>query len=246
LIFKQVIMNQTIDTFFEGRIKIRQREKGYRFSIDPILIAHYSKIPKHSKILDIGTGSGIIPIILTYLHEDCRVFGIEIQKNLAEIANKNIEDNGVSEKIKILNMDLSDLSQNELQGPADIIITNPPYRKVTSGRINPECEKATARHEISLTLEQLLKKSSSLIKTGGLFHIIYPSQRLAELIYEMKTVNIEPKSMRLIHSFIDQPPRLVMVSGRKGAQSGLIVDPPLIIYKKEDEYSEEVGKIMRP
>jgi len=239
-------MNHTTDTLFEGKIRIRQREKGYRFSIDPILIAHYAKIPKRSRILDIGTGSGIIPLILAYLHDDCRISGIEIQKNLAEIANNNIEDNGVGERIKILNMNFSDLGQSDLQGPVDIIITNPPYRKIASGRTNPENEKAMARHEITITLDQLLKKSGSLIKTGGLFYIIYPSQRLAELIHEMKNVNIEPKSVRMVHSFIDQPAKLVMISGKKGAQSGITVEPPIIIYEKEKKYTEEVEKMMRP
>lgn len=239
-------MNHTTDSFFEGKIKIRQRENGYRFSIDPILIAHYAKIPKGSKIVDIGTGSGIIPLILGHLHEDCRVLGVEIQKNLAEMANRNIEDNGFKERIRILNMDFSELSQADINGPADIIISNPPYRKNDSGRKNPESEKAIARHEITLTIGQLLKKSGSILKTGGLFHIIFPSQRLAELIYEMKNVNIEPKTARMIHSFIDQPAKLVMISGKKGAQSGLIADPPLIIYERENKYTEEIESMMRP
>ncbi|WP_051284340.1 tRNA1(Val) (adenine(37)-N6)-methyltransferase [Desulforegula conservatrix] len=237
-------MNHTTDSFFEGKIKIRQRENGYRFSIDPILIAHYAKIPKGSKIVDIGTGSGVIPLILTHLHEDCRVLGIEIQKNMAEMASRNIRDNGFEERIRILNMDFSEMIQADINGPADIIISNPPYRKNDSGRKNPESEKAIARHEIKLTLGQLLKKSGSLLKTGGLFHIIFPSQRLAELIYEMKNVNIEPKSTRMIHSFRDQPAKLVMISGKKGAQSGLIVDPPMIIYERENKYTEEVEKMM--
>lgn len=238
-------MTHTTDTFFEGRIKIRQRENGYRFSIDPILLAHYAIIPKNAKILDIGTGSGIIPMILAYLHPECRIFGVEIQKNLAEIASLNIEENEFSNRVKIFNMDLSDLAQTDIQGPADIIISNPPYRKVSSGRINPECEKAIARHEISLSLEKLMKKAGSLIKTGGTFYIIYPSQRLAELIFEMKKVNIEPKSLRLIHSLKDQPAKLVMISGRKAGQPGLIIDAPLIIYEKENVYSKEIEKMMR-
>lgn len=239
-------MTHTTDTFFEGRIKITQRAKGYRFSIDPVLISHFAQMPERAKILDIGTGSGIIPLVLAYLHPECRVTGVEIQKNLAEIAASNIKENGLCDRVKIINMDLSNLTQQDIEGPADIIISNPPYRKISSGRINPECEKAVARHEVTLSLENLLKKASSLIKTGGMFYMIYPSQRLAEVICGMTEVNIEPKALRFVHSFPDQPAKLVMIAGRKAGQPGLTIDRPLVIYKARGEYTEEVDKMMRP
>lgn len=239
-------MTHTTDTFFEGRIRITQSKKGYRFSIDPVLISHFARMPEKAKILDMGTGSGIIPMILTYLDSECRVTGIEIQKNLAEIAAANIKENGLCDRVKILNMDLSILTQQEIGGPADVIISNPPYRKISSGRINPECEKALARHEVTLSLEKLLKKAGSLIKTGGMFYMIYPAQRLAEVICGMNEVNIEPKVLRFVHSFADQPAKLVMVAGRKAGQSGLTIDRPLVIYKTRGEYTEEVEKMMRP
>ncbi len=238
-------MKKTTDTFFEGKIQIQQRAKGYRFSIDPVIVAHHAEIPERAKILDIGTGSGIIPLVLAFLHPECRVYGIEIQKGLADSAIINVKNNGLGDRIKILNSDFMEINQKDINGPADVIISNPPYRKANSGRTNPECEKALARHEIAITLEKLLEKAGSMIRTGGTIYLIYPADRISEVIHEMKNVNLEPKSLRMIHSFIDQPAKLFMISGKKGSGPGVTVHPPLVIYESEGHYSREVEQMMR-
>jgi len=238
--------NLTADTFFNGRIKVKQSQTGYRFSIDPIILAHHVKPSPGDTVIDFGTGCGIIPLILAYQHPEINIWGIEIQSDLADIAKLNIKENGLTDRINILYSDIRTLTNNMISKPVNIIVTNPPYRKINSGRINPDNEKAIARHEIKITLTQIIEKASSMLDISGRFVLIYLAERLTDILTKMRTNNIEPKYIRMIHSRQDTEAKLVLIEGIKGAHPGGRIDSPLIIYKAQNIYTDEVEKMFSP
>lgn len=240
-------MDITADSFYDGRLKISQDPGGYRFSIDAFLLAHLIK-PRQDdrRVVDFGTGCGIVPLLLAYRHADLKICGVELQPALADLARENVNTNGFEDRIRIIENDLQTVSPQVLGFSADLIVSNPPYRQADSGRINPNEQRALARHEIALTLKGLLVAVRRVLRTGGYFWTIYPTQRLPELISRMQGFNIEPKFMRLIYSRQASEAKLVLVAGVKAARAGLAVGPPLVIYRDARRYSAEVQAMFAP
>ncbi len=231
----------TQDTFFNGRIKVLQRRTGYRFSVDAVLLAHHVRPRKTARILDLGCGSGIIGLLLSALHPDIRIYGAEIQPGLAGLAQRNAAQNGLSHRLFIRCADMRELRADEFGGPLDHIVSNPPFRKVGSGRINPEDERAAARHEIRITLPELLETARRLLRVGGRFSVVYPAPRAGELLSSMTGARIEPKILQVIYSRQGDQGRLVLVTGTRGAQPGMRIEPALFLYNKDGRYTEAVA-----
>ncbi len=231
------------NTFFKGKIKVRQDPKGYRFAIDTILLSSHIRPRPDEKVLDLGTGCGIIPIILAFRNPNIRIYGIDIQRELAELAAENILENHFDDRVKILNMDMKDLNHGVLTGPADLIVSNPPYRKADSGRINPNKQRAVARHEIEITLEDIMETVRGMLRTAGRFITIYPAERMADILILMRQANLEPKNLRMIHSFKHSEAKLMIVEGVKNGQPGMKISPPLFIYRDKNIYTDEVEKM---
>lgn len=241
------IMNQFVpDTFFNGRISVKQDQKGYRFSIDAVLLADFSEIKPHSTIVDLGTGCGILPLILAHRNPDTRFWGVEIQPDLADMAMENVIENKMEKRIQILCSDMKTITCDRLSGPVDIVISNPPYRKQDTGRINPNSQRAVARHEIKIKLEEMLIVTRKILRTSGKFFTIYPSDRTVDLLFEMREIGIEPKRIRTIHSSQGAEAKLVLVEGIKGGRHGLKILDPLIIYQDREKYTDEVEKMFLP
>lgn len=236
----------TSDTFFNGRIRIKQSRSGYRFSVDAVLLAHYAKPRKNDYILDLGTGCGIIPLLLAYRHPDINIYGIEVQKELADIAILNVKENCMENRIAILCMDMKELKHDTVPGPIDLVISNPPFRKADSGRINPDRQRAVARHEIKATLNDVVETASRILTVSGKFVTIYSAERTADILTQMKSVNIEPKYLRMIHSGLDTEAKLILLEGVKGARQGLKIGSPLIIYNQDGSYTDEVKAMFLP
>ncbi len=235
----------TADSFFNGKLQIRQMQDGYRFSIDAVLLANFCQVRSEDRILDIGTGCGIIPLLLARQHPGISLVGVEVQPELAELALFNVRQNKMEGRIAIVHQDIKDFRPRAApQDVFDGIVSNPPYRRASSGRVNPNHQKALARHEILLTLDGLLKKVRALLKTAGWFALIYPAERVAELFEAMRRVNIEPKRLRPVYSTVESPARLVLVGGVKAGRPGLIVEPPLVIYGVDGRYTGEVAAMM--
>lgn len=234
------------DTFFNGRIFVKQDKKGYRFSIDAVLLADFSEIRPPSTIVDLGTGCGILPLILAHRNPGTQFWGIEIQPALADIAMENVMENGMEKRIQILCQDMKTITCDMVSGPVDSVISNPPYRKADTGRINPNSQRAVARHEITIKLEEMLTIVGKILRTTGKFYTIYPSDRTVDLLFGMRQAGIEPKRMRTVHSIKGGEARLVLVEGAKGGRPGLKILDPLIIYKDQDHYTDEVEKMFRP
>ncbi len=236
----------TKDTFFNGRIKVKQDPSGYRFSIDSVLLAYHAGPHPGDRVLDLGTGCGIIPLILAYREPNLKIFGVEVQKELADIAGLNVEENHMDDIITILCKDMKELKNDTISGPADLIVSNPPYRKAESGRINPDMQRAVARHEIKVSLDDITKTARRVLRTAGRFITIYSAERVTDLLTHLRSAGIEPKFLRTIHSGAKTDAKLVLVEGTKGGRPGAKIGPPLIIYDEKSDYTQEVKEMFLP
>ncbi len=236
----------TTDTFFNGRIQVKQNLSGYRFSIDAVILAWHARPQTNDTVVDLGTGCGIIPLILAYRHPGIKIYGIEVQKGLADIAALNVAENFLEDRIRIHCTDMRTLKHDMVSGPVDLIVSNPPYRKTESGRINPDQQRAVARHEIEVTLYDVVETCRRMLRVSGRCVMIYTAERLTDILTHMRSAGIEPKSIRMIHSGQLTAAKLILIEGKKGGRPGLKIGPPLIIYREDGSYSDEVEEMFMP
>ena len=233
----------TLDTFFNGRIQVRQHRNGYRFSIDAVLLASQTVPTAGGRVVDLGTGCGIIPLILAHRHTDIQLWGVEVQPESARLAALNVRANHLYDRIDVLNRDMRDLNAVDLGGRVDWVITNPPYRRVAAGRINLDARRAIARHELKITLAEVIMCAGRLLAVAGKFAVVYPSERLVELFVRMRAAAIEPKVLRPVHSRRHEGAKVVLVEGAKGGRPGLKIAAPLIVYADGGGYSDQVTRM---
>jgi len=238
-----VLPDETIDTMFQGKLKVIQKRKGYRFSLDAVLLSRLSPVSPDDRVIDLGTGCGIIPLILAKSTEVKKIIGVEIQEELADIALRNVRLNGLSDIITIQKEDLKNISSFYPPDSFNCVLTNPPFRELDTGRLNPQEQKAVARHEIAVSLKDLLKVTFNLLKTNGKIFLIYPAFRLVDLFYEMRKCYLEPKTIQFVHSRLDAPARMVLVEGVREGGIELQVKEPLIIHDSGGNYTESLQKI---
>jgi tRNA1Val (adenine37-N6)-methyltransferase len=236
----------TRDTFFDGRLVVTQTIGGYRFSIDAVLLAAGIRPKPGDTLLDLGAGCGIISLILASRFPQVRIHAVELQPELIELAQDNVADNHMGDRIEVVQADLRVLPREPVTGPFDWIVSNPPYHRPDSGRINPNQQRALARHEIAMDLSQLLACARRMLRTGGRLALIYPAERSADLLVQMRQEGIEPKYLQGVHSQSGQAARLVIVHGIHGARPGLCLAAPLVIYAAHGEYTDVVREMMQP
>lgn len=236
---------ETIDQFANGAVKILQKKTGYRFSLDAVLLASFVRIAGDERLIDIGTGSGVIALILARRFPDIEITGIEIQEQMAAMAARNAAINDLSKRINILCGDARELGS--LFGPStfDAVIFNPPYRKISSGRLNAVREKAMARHEVSGSLRIFLDSARSILTDGGKVFCIYPARRGVELLTSMRSFSIEPKRMRIVYSHCDGDGEFMLVEGTRGGGEELKILYPLVIYRSANCYTDEMQGIFK-
>jgi tRNA1Val (adenine37-N6)-methyltransferase len=238
------MIENTTDTFFGGALSVMQSRTGYRFSIDAILLASAIEPKAGQTIVDLGTGCGIIPLILAYRHPDIRLFGVEMQTDLVELARTNAAQNRMTDRIHIVSADVRQLTTGQVDGPVDLVICNPPYHSIQSGRLNPNLQRAIARHEIHLNLGQLLTSVRRILRTGGRLATIFPAERIVDLFSEMRNAGIEPKQMRAVHTRRPEGAKLILAQGVMRGKPGISVDPALVIYAADGTYTDEVQQMM--
>jgi tRNA1Val (adenine37-N6)-methyltransferase len=236
---------ETLDTLFQGELAVIQKRKGYRFSLDAILLAHFVRIRNGEEIIDLGTGNGVIPLVLSHLHPSINIVGLEIQKEMAQRALNGVKLNRLASRIKIVQGDVRSIAQAFSPKSFDMVVCNPPYRPRASGRMNPDAEKRLARHEVKGELKDFLRAGFYLLRHRGRLALVYPATRAPELLEAMKRVDLEPKLLRFVHSFEGSEATLVLAEGVKGARSESKVLPPLIIYSRTKEYTAEVKAVLR-
>jgi len=237
----------TDDTLFNGRIRCVQHRKGYRFSLDAILLGNFISLRADEKILDLGCGSGIVSLILAYRYPSCQITGLEIQADLALLAQKNVAANDWQERIAILQGDLRQIEKQLPAGRYDCLVSNPPYRKTGSGRVNIETEQFLARHEKMADVESVVKAATWSLKNKGRAAFIYPAVRTATVFYEMKKQGLEPKRMQTVYSYPGSPATLVLVEAVKGGGEELEIMAPFYVYQEQEgNYSPEMESCYKP
>ena len=224
---------ETLDTFFNGKLQIVQKKKGYRFSVDAILLSQFVKIRKNERVIDLGTGCGILPLLLSQTTKASFFVGVEIQKGLAECAEKNVALNRLEDRISILKRDLRELKETFSPGSFDVAISNPPYRKRRTGRINPSTEKAIARHEMIGTLEDLISIASYLLPPKGRCYLIFPALRAVDLFVALRGGKLEPKRLQFVHPRIAEEAKFILVESVKESGVELKIMDPLILHETD-------------
>lgn len=217
--------DETVDTFLNGKLRIIQSQRGYRFSVDALLLAEFVSIKDEDLVIDLGAGSGIISLFLATKRKVGFIVGIELQKELASQAQRNVALNELERKIAIIQGDLRHLPL--ARGFADVVVCNPPYRQQRSGRINPDESKAIARHEIAASLDAILAAAKALLKPGGRLTLIYPANRLTEVFTKMRKEGLEPKRLQIIFPDSASYAKLALIEGRLQGRSGLKILSPI-------------------
>ncbi len=234
--------NETLDSIKD--IRLFQAKKGYRFSVDALLLENFISAKRLEKGIELGTGSGIISILLSKRIKGSRITAVEIQKSLAERAGRNISLNSLDDRIEILSKDIKDLRKIFSTNEFDYVFSNPPFRKPKTGLMSIYEEKAVARHEIEITLPDLISTASYLLKHTGKFYMIYHPFRLAELISLLRKSRLEPKRIRFVHSRTGEEAKMVLIEAVKGSGIWLKISPPLYLYEKGNKYSQELNSIL--
>ena len=232
-----------LHSLFDGRLNLYQYKEGYRFSIDTVLLAAFARQRLRGNVADLGTGSGVLPILLARSPKISSLAGFEIQPDLAELARSNVDLHKLGQRASIEQADIKEIRSLHKAESFDGAIANPPFYPIGTGRINPGSQDAAARHELLATLSDFINAAAYLIKNGGNFCAIFPASRSADLICTMREYKIEPKVMRCVHSRTEEPAVMLLVEGVKNAGSQSTILPPLIIYATGQTYSPEVQTI---
>lgn len=236
--------NERIDDLQLNNLKIIQNKDGFCFGIDAVLLSDFSKeISVNSKVLDLGTGTGILGILLCGKTQLSKIYGIDIQKDVCDMASRSIKLNNLEDRFEIINSNIKDL-KNFFEGDTfDAIVSNPPYKKNNSGLKNESISKLISRHEVEASLEDFINVSAKLLKNNGNFYMVHRPERLSDLFYLLRKYNLEPKKLRLVYSYSNSKPKLILVKATKNAKSFLNIDKPLIIYNQDGSYTSDILKI---
>ena len=241
----KLLPGERIDDLERNGYRIIQNKNGFCFGMDAVLLSGFVRAEAKDKILDLGTGTGILPLLL---HAKCGskdITGLEIQEDFAEMAERSVQLNGIGDDVKIVCGDLREADRLFLPKSFDVVTANPPYMKGGKGLVNPEEGKAIARHEIKCCFEDVAKAAKSLLKVGGKFFLVHRPERLAEIIDTLREYKLEPKRMRFVHSFAEEKAVLFLLEAASGGGTFLTVEKPLIIYKEKGVYTEEIYEIYR-
>jgi tRNA1Val (adenine37-N6)-methyltransferase len=239
-------MNKTdieLHSLFKGRLNLYQHTNGYRFSIDTPLLASFARERLRGCVADLGTGSGVLPVLLARSEKISTLTGLEIQQELVSLAKRNIELNNLEQRAHIEQADVKKIRSGYKAESFEGVITNPPFYVLGSGRINPDSQDAVARHELLATLQDFISAAAYLLKNSGKFCAIFPAARCADLLCTMRDNTIEPKVIRFVHARLGEPATMLLVEGMKNAGSQTTILPPLIIYSEGQNYSTEVQSI---
>lgn len=234
---------ERIDELQRNGYRIIQNENGFCFGMDAVLLSGFARVKKGEQALDLGTGTGIIPILLEAKTEGEHFTGLEIQETSADMAGRSVRLNDLDQKVSIVKGDIKEATDLFGKASFDVVTSNPPYMTGQHGLVNPDMPKAIARHEILCTLEDVISQASILLKENGRFYMVHRPFRLAEIMVMMNRYRLEPKRMKLVYPFADKEPNMVLIEGLKGGRPRITVEKPLIVYQKPGVYTDEIYDI---
>lgn len=234
---------ERIDELQRNGYRIIQNENGFCFGMDAVLLSGFARVKKGEQALDLGTGTGIIPILLEAKTEGEHFTGLEIQETSADMAGRSVRLNDLDQKVSIVKGDIKEATDLFGKASFDVVTSNPPYMTGQHGLVNPDMPKAIARHEILCTLEDVISQASALLKENGRFYMVHRPFRLAEIMVIMNRYRLEPKRMKLVYPFADKEPNMVLIEGLKGGRPRITVEKPLIVYQKPGVYTDEIYDI---
>lgn len=241
--FMELLENERINEINEN-LRLIEKKDSLTFGTDAYLLSAY--LPKRQKHIgvELGCGSGVISLLALTKKKCQHVYGIEVQKDIASVALRNSELNTLSEVFSVINKDLRHVTVEDIKTEVDFVFSNPPYMKNDSGKANENDFKNISRHEVCGDIDDFCKCAKILLKHGGSFYVVYRPDRMIDLIYAMRNNGIEPKRLTFIHSNTNTPPSLLLIQGKKGAKSGLVIDKPIYIYENgTTKYTSEFEKI---
>lgn len=240
----QLKENERIDDLELKNLKIIQNKNGFCFGIDSVLLSDFAKeIKKESKIIDLGTGTGILPILLSAKTQNTKIIGVEIQEEVAKMANRSIILNSLQNRIEIICENIKNIKQIYEPNSFDAIVTNPPYKKQGTGKINEQENKLISRHEITANLEDFVITAKYLLKDQGAIYMVHRPERLVDIFSLLRKHKLEPKTLKLVQPSKEKEPNLVLIKAIKNAKPFLKMEKPLYIYQEDGNYTEEILKI---
>lgn len=238
--------NERIDDLEIKNMKIIQNKDGFCFGIDSVLLSDFAKeIKDNSKVVDLGTGTGILGILLCAKTNLKEILGVEIQEEVANMAQRSIELNNLKNRFKILNDNIKNIEKNniDLKNNFDYVVTNPPYKKLNTGKINENEKKLISRHELTANLDDFIKTASFLLKDKGTLFMVHRPERLVDILEKMRKEKIEPKELKFIYPKINKEPNLILIKGVKNANPFFKIDKPLYVYNEDGNYTDDILKI---
>lgn len=235
--------DETLDDLQLKGLRLIQKKEGFRFGVDAVLLANFAKVKRGMRVIDLCTGTGIVPFIIAGKTEAASITGIEIQEEFVEMANRSVKINDLVHRVSFINGDLKDEKNIKTIEKANIITVNPPYKLANSGILNPTDKMAVARHEVCCTLEDVIVASRRLLKDNGRLYMVHRPERLADILCLMRKHKIEPKTIRMVHPNTKKAPNIVLVEGQRDGGAFLKWEPPLYVYNDEGGYSEEIDRI---
>ncbi len=232
--------NERIDDLQRNGYQIIQKKDGFCFGMDAVLLSGFAQVKAGEKAVDLGTGTGIIPILLEAKYEGLHYTGLEIQEEMADMARRSVALNHLEEKVSIVTGDIKEASRLLGAASFDVVTSNPPYMNDSHGLKNPDLPKAIARHEVLCTLEDVVREAARLLRPGGRFYMVHRPHRLIEIITALKEQKLEPKRMKLVHPFVDREANMVLIEAVRGGKSMIKVEAPIIVYKEPGVYTEQI------
>lgn len=238
-----LLENERVDDLQRNGLKIIQKTDGFCFGMDAVLLSGFANVKRGENVLDMGTGTGIIPLLLSAKTEGKHFTALEIQEKIAKMAARSVAMNHLEDKIEIVNGDIKEASRIFGAASFDVVTTNPPYMNDAHGLKNPTEVKAISRHEVLCTLEDVVREGAKVLKSGGRMYMVHRPHRLIEIITAMKQYKMEPKRMCMVHPFKDKEANMVLIEAVKGGGSWLKMEAPIIVYKEPGVYTDEIYDI---
>ncbi|WP_455436685.1 tRNA1(Val) (adenine(37)-N6)-methyltransferase [Hungatella hathewayi] len=235
--------DERLDDLQRNGYQIIQKKNGFCFGMDAVLLSGFARVKQGEKAIDLGTGTGIIPILLEAKYEGEHYTGLEIQDEMADMATRSVALNHLEEKVSIVKGDIKEASRLFGAASFDVVTSNPPYMNDAHGLKNPDLPKAISRHEVLCTLDDVTREAARLLRPGGRFYMVHRPHRLIEIITALTKYKLEPKRMKMVHPFVEKDANMVLIEAVRGGKSMIKVEAPIVVYQEPGVYTQEIYDI---